>query len=77
MWTSRSTIALVAGGRVPRAWAMLAQLWHAGGTSVPIGEPLGATSMQVLEQLGYFYGLGALVIALAAFALGRLSMRST
>ncbi|HEY3689297.1 MAG TPA: hypothetical protein VGL46_03220 [Pseudonocardiaceae bacterium] len=56
---------------------VLAQLWNAGGTSVPIGEPLGATPMQVLEQLGYFHGLGALVIALAAFTLGRLSLRST
>ena len=56
---------------------VIAQLWYAGSVSVPIGEPLGATSMRVLEQLGYFYGLGALVIALAAFTLGRLSLRST
>jgi hypothetical protein len=54
----------------------LAQLWHAASTRVPIGEPLGATSMQTLEQLGYFYGLGALTIALASFILGRFSVRS-
>ena len=56
---------------------VLTQLWNAGSTSVPIGKPLGATPMQVLERLGYFHGLGALIIALAAFALGRLSLRST
>ena len=54
----------------------LAQLWHAASTRVPIGEPLGAVSMQTLEQLGYFYGLGALIIALASFTLGRFSVRS-
>jgi hypothetical protein len=55
---------------------VLTQLWHAGSPSLPIGEPLGATSMRVLEQLGYFYGLGALIITLAAFTLGRFSARS-
>jgi len=54
----------------------LAQLWHTASTRVPIGEPLGATSMQTLEQLGYFYGLGGLTIALASFILGRFSVRS-
>lgn len=55
---------------------VISQLWRAGGPGAPIGEPLGATWWQMLEQIGYFYGLGALVTALAAFALGRLSMRS-
>jgi hypothetical protein len=31
--------------------------------------------LQMWEQLGYFYGLGALITALAGIALGRLSMR--
>lgn len=55
---------------------VLTQLWHAGSPSLSVGEPLGATSMRVLEQLGYFYGLGALIITLAAFTLGRFSARS-
>ena len=55
---------------------VLSQLWGARGPDRPIGEPLGANWTQVLAQLSYFYGLGALVTALAAFALGRLSMRS-
>ena len=67
----------LSGGMWYTIGPVIAQLWHAGDTTVPIGEPLGAASMRVLEQLGYFYGLGALIIALAAFTLGRLSLRST
>ncbi|MGH8964963.1 MAG: hypothetical protein ACRDXB_06490, partial [Actinomycetes bacterium] len=52
---------------------VISQLWRTGEPGAPIGEPLGANWWQVLEQLGYFYGLGALVTALAAFALGRLT----
>ncbi|MGQ0718984.1 MAG: hypothetical protein ACT4NP_17045 [Pseudonocardiales bacterium] len=52
---------------------VVSQLWGAGGPGNPIGAPLGTNVMQVLEQVGYFYGLGAVVTALAAFALGRLS----
>ena len=44
------------------------------GPQAPIGSPLGSTDVQVLELLGYFYALGALATALAAFALGRLSL---
>lgn len=53
----------------------LSQFWGAQGPAAPIGDPLGATWLQALEQLGYFYGLGALVTLLAAFALGRFSVR--
>jgi hypothetical protein len=55
---------------------VISQLWHVSGLGAPIGEPLGSNSLHVLEQLGYFYGLGALATALAAFALGRLTVRS-
>lgn len=55
---------------------VLSQLWGAGGPGAPIGEPLGTTGLQALEQLGYFSGLGALVTTLAAFALGRMAVRS-
>ena len=44
-------------------------LWHKAGN--PIGAPTGGHIRQMIEQLGYFYGLGALIIALAAFAMGR------
>lgn len=53
----------------------ISQLWGTGGPGAPIGEPLGANWWLVLEQLGYFFGLGALVTALGAFALGRLAVR--
>ncbi|MGH3854890.1 MAG: hypothetical protein ACRDR6_15615 [Pseudonocardiaceae bacterium] len=55
---------------------VISQLWRIGGLEAPIGPPLGANSMPLLEQLGYFYGLGTLITALAAFALGRLTVRS-
>lgn len=54
---------------------VISQLWHGGGLGAPIGRPLGSNSLQVLEQLGYFSGLGVLIMALAAFALGRLTVR--
>jgi hypothetical protein len=56
---------------------VISQLWRVGGFSVAIGEPLGSNSMQVLEQLGCFFGLGVLITALAAFALGRFSKDCT
>jgi len=44
-------------------------VWHRAGD--PIGAPSGGHVRQVFEQLGYFYGLGVLIAALAAFAMGR------
>lgn len=55
---------------------VLSQLWRVGGLTAPIGQPLGPNVLQILEQLGYFYGLGALITALAAFVLGRMTVRS-
>jgi hypothetical protein len=55
---------------------VISQLWRAGGWGVAIGEPLGSNSMQVLEQIGCFFGLGVLITALAAFVLGRFSTRA-
>jgi hypothetical protein len=54
---------------------VLSQLWRVGGLAAPIGAPAGPSLLHVLEQLGYFYGLGALVTALAGIALGRMSLR--
>lgn len=55
---------------------VISQLWQAGGLGAPIGTPAGSRELQVLEQLGYFYGLGAVITALAGIALGRMMTRS-
>jgi hypothetical protein len=64
--------------------AMLAGAWFIVGPSVsltwesgagPIGRPLFGTTRQMLELVGYFYGLGALIVALAAFSIGRFASR--
>lgn len=50
-------------------------LWDAGlGPASPIGPPVGSNGVHVLEYIGFFYGVAALGMALAAFALGRLSV---
>lgn len=49
----------------------LAPLWHTGS----VGEPLSTRDAgRAVAQLGYFYGLGVLIVFLAAFALGRLAV---
>jgi hypothetical protein len=49
----------------------LAPLWHLGN----VGSPLSTKdSGRAAAELGYFYGLGAVIIFLAAFALGRLAV---
>jgi hypothetical protein len=65
-------LALVAG-----AWfaigTSVSLLWHRAGN--PIGAPMGGHIRQTVEQLGYFSGLGVLIAALAAFAMGRFVSR--
>jgi hypothetical protein len=39
-----------------------------------IGEPIGDTTQQVLEYVGFFGGLGVAMVFLAAFALGRFAV---
>ena len=61
-------LALLAG-----AWFVIgpaASLTWESGTG-PIGRPLFGSTRQAFELIGYFYGLGALIIALAAFSIGR------
>jgi hypothetical protein len=64
--------------------ATIAGAWFVVGPAVsltwehgrgPIGAPLGGSTRQMLELVGYFYGLGALIVALAAFAAGRFASR--
>jgi hypothetical protein len=53
----------------------MSMVWNGALTpATAIGEPGGSPGFQALELLGSFYGLGALAIALSAFALGRLSL---
>jgi hypothetical protein len=44
-------------------------LWNHGASQA--GRPLGSTFLRMIEQLGYFYALGAAILFLAALALGR------
>ena len=59
--------------------ALLAGMWFVVGPSVSMlwengdlgtGAALGDTGTRVLEWLGYFYGVGALIAALGAYELG-------
>jgi hypothetical protein len=65
-------MAVVAGG-----WFAIGPtvslLWHSAGS--PIGPPVGGSVQRMLELLGYFYGLGFAIGALAAFAMGRFVSR--
>ena len=64
--------------------ALVAGVWFAIGPAVsllwdgsgaPIGAPTGGHGRQMLELVGYFYGLGVATAALAAFAMGRFFSR--
>jgi hypothetical protein len=52
----------------------MSMLWNNGG--VQTGLPFGGTGRRTLEELTYFYGLGAAITTLSAFAMGRLSVVS-
>lgn len=57
------------------AWFVIGQTlaasWHIGD----IGQPLSSRdSGRAAAELGYFYGLGVVIVFLAAFALGRLAV---
>jgi hypothetical protein len=51
----------------------LSRTWEHGVG--PIGAPLFGRTRQAVELVGYFYGLGVLIVALAAFAVGRFASR--
>jgi hypothetical protein len=51
----------------------ISMLWNSGVPAA--GAPAAATSLgRVVEQLGFFTGLGTVIVFLAALALGRLSV---
>jgi hypothetical protein len=51
----------------------LSRLWADQGR-IQLGQPVGGTTRQVVEQVTMLYGLGAVVVFLAALALGRLAV---
>ena len=68
------------GGLTAGWMALAAGAWFAVGPAVSviwhhtiyaIGVPAGGNTRRTLEWVGYFYGLGAVIVALAAFAMGR------
>lgn len=48
---------------------ILGRLW--GGAGGAAGTPVGGTTRQVVEEIGFFAGLGVVILFLAAYALGR------
>jgi hypothetical protein len=68
-------------GGLTAGWvALAAGAWFAIGPAVSIlwhhsiyaiGTPAGGNTRQMLEWIGYFYGLGVVIVGLAAFAMGR------
>src|SRR6185437_10283 len=68
-------------GRLTAGWiALIASAWFVVGPAVAllwdqniyaIGAPHGGSVRRMLEWVGYFGGLGAVIVGLAAFAMGR------
>ncbi|HEX4281894.1 MAG TPA: hypothetical protein VHZ27_14100 [Solirubrobacteraceae bacterium] len=73
--SSRRSSGLLGGwlGIAAGAWFAIGPavslLWHSAGN--PIGAPMGNHTRQAIEWLGYFSGLGVVIAALSAFAMGR------
>ncbi len=69
---SGASLAVVSG-----AWfalgGVLEPLWS---SNVTAGNPLGGHVARVLEQIGFFTGLGLVIICIASVALGRLTVVS-
>jgi hypothetical protein len=63
----------MAGGAWFAVGPPVSRLWEHGAG--PIGAPLFGHTRQTFELIGYFYGLGIVVVGLAAFALGRVVTR--
>lgn len=65
-------LAVIAG-----AWFVVGRAFAGPLALGDVGTPVAATDTQrVWLELSYFYGLGALIVFLGAFALGRVSVRS-
>jgi hypothetical protein len=67
-WLAAVSGAWFAVGRV------LSPLWTTGGVTAG-GTPVGTTTLtRVVEDIGFFTGLGVVIVFLAAVALGRLTV---
>jgi hypothetical protein len=80
LFGARTRVSGIVGGWL----AVIAGIWFAIGPAAsltwenghgPIGPPLYGTTRQAIELIGYFYGLGALIVALGAFSIGRFTSR--
>jgi hypothetical protein len=56
------------------AWFILGMPLSTMWGSATVGDPTGGTTRQVVEYVGFFGGLGAAIVFLAAFALGRFAV---
>jgi hypothetical protein len=56
------------------AWFVLGVPLSATWEGPTVGEPIGGTTRQVLEYVGFFGGLGVAIVFLAALALGRFAV---
>jgi hypothetical protein len=67
-----ATLAALAGGWFVLG-TMLSPLWNTGGVTLG-GTPVASTTlMRIMEQVGFFSGLGAVIILFAAMAIGRIA----
>jgi hypothetical protein len=53
---------------------VLAPIWSPGGLSLNPGTPVGGTVTRALEQIGFFAGLGLVIVLVAGLAIGRFSV---
>jgi hypothetical protein len=53
---------------------VLRPVWNGTGSGPSAGTPVGGTLLRVWEQVGFFTGLGVVIVLLAAVALGRFSV---
>jgi hypothetical protein len=53
---------------------VLRPIWHGSGTNPSAGTPVGGTLLRMWEQVGFFTGLGVVIVLFAASALGRFTV---
>ena len=73
-WAMLGASMAVVGGGWFALGSVVARLWM--HTPPAQGTPVGGPVISALEELAFFAGLGALIICIAAIALGRLSVIS-
>jgi hypothetical protein len=80
MTTANRAVGVFAGwlGSAAGAWFVLGpifgRLWN--GAEGAAGRPIGGATRQVWEQIGFFSGLGVVILFFSAQALGRFTVRS-